>query len=746
MSWSRERARARLQAAAEVLVEGVGLGLSVNLLATAVDGGWVEGHRPLIAGGTWLLTVITIVLRDRHAARTTVAREAPGHRATRSGQVERDDRSITELPPRNPYFAGRTGVLDELRRLDAPGQQPRVIALLGPFGRGKSQIAGEYAHRNGDRYQLRWRVAASEPRQVVAGLVRLAYRLGLDTQVGAHEVIADLRDELGRRSGWMLIFDDAEVPADLAGYLPACGDGLVLITSNAPGWGDVADVLQVDDLESDEAADFLLVRTGDPDPAAAERLALELGHLPLALAQAADYIEKTPGVSLRGYLDRLERGHRRLLADGPPNGYPASVAAVVELNLERLHEDDPEAVELLYLCAFLAPDPEVVPVELLRAGAGQLPRRLGAAVADPERLDQMLRALYGRSLAGRDWDGIRVHRLVQRVLLDTLSQRQARSWADRAVAVVFAAVPATSTDPRHGPERAYVLPHALAVGRHAGPEAARELLAAVGAHLGENGGTIRELGDAMSYLTKALGLARDLHGAKHPSVARILSNLGALHGRLAQLSLSRQDRLEALAAARTRLEEAVRIFVAVNGPLHPSAADALTNLGIVLRHQAELSSARELLERAVRILDAAYGPDCLEAVGARSNLGGVLSDLGRHGAAEKELRRALATERDRYGTDNLRVALTLLELGKVLQQQDRLAEAREELERALHILEAAYGPDHPFSASVSVDLGEVLIQLGSYRAGLRHMGHGALALTKGPKGRRAPHRTARRSS
>ena len=54
-------------------------------------------------------------------------------------------------------------------------------------------------------------------------------------------------------------------------------------------------------LDPDVAAGFLVSRTGDPDRQAAADLAGELGGLPLALEQAAAYMQAT-GDTLAGYL------------------------------------------------------------------------------------------------------------------------------------------------------------------------------------------------------------------------------------------------------------------------------------------------------------------------------------------------------------------------------------------------------------------------------------------------------------
>ena len=91
---------------------------------------------------------------------------------------------------------------------------------------------------------------------------------------------------------WLLVFDNAPDRAAIARFLPPAGAGRVLITSRNQIWPP-GQALDVPVLDPEVAAEFLVSRTGDPDRQAARELADELGGLPLALEQAAAYIQAT---------------------------------------------------------------------------------------------------------------------------------------------------------------------------------------------------------------------------------------------------------------------------------------------------------------------------------------------------------------------------------------------------------------------------------------------------------------------
>ena len=175
-------------------------------------------------------------------------------------------------------------------------------------------------------------------------------------------VAADLRQRGGHGLG--------------GGVLAPAGPGRVLITSQNPNWP--GQPLDVPMLDRDVAAGFLVSRTGDPDRQAARDLADVLGGLPLALEQAAAYIQALGGI-LAGYLALFRHQRAELLARGEPTGYGKTVASTWALAFDRLQQTAPDAVGLLRLLAFCAP--EAIPVDLLLQRGGGLAGRLGAEVA-----------------------------------------------------------------------------------------------------------------------------------------------------------------------------------------------------------------------------------------------------------------------------------------------------------------------------------------------------------------------------
>jgi len=159
------------------------------------------------------------------------------------------------LPPiwnvphrRNPNFTGREEELAELSKTLAKGGTAALTqAITGLGGVGKTQLAIEYVYRHVSDYGLIWWVGAEVPAKRAADFAALAAPLDLREKDSANqpEIVGAVRRELGRRTRWLLVFDDAGAPEDLADYLPQGTAGHVVVTSRNPAWASLGKPLPV---------------------------------------------------------------------------------------------------------------------------------------------------------------------------------------------------------------------------------------------------------------------------------------------------------------------------------------------------------------------------------------------------------------------------------------------------------------------------------------------------------------------
>jgi TIR domain len=392
---------------------------------------------------------------------------SPPRQQPTTGQEPRFPRlgsGITNLPARNRNFAGRADVLEKLQTGFRAGSLPvtTATAIHGLGGVGKTQLVLEYAHWHAAEYQLVWWIPAQQTTTAVAALSALARQLGVQETADQGEMVAELLEKLRRRGGWLLIYDNAEAPEQLGPLLPLGGDGHVLITSRNPAWGRVAETLPLTVMRRHESVAFLRRRIGSQDEEQFAALAELLGDLPLALDEAAAYVEETQ-VDLTTYLQLVKKRAAELFHLQVTDAQ--RVATAWSVSLDRVRAQSPAAAALLDLCAFLAP--EDIPRQLPCDHHNRLPPVLAHAAEDPLAYNEAIRPLTRFSLVTVTPTALGVHPLVQVVVRSRLGPNGERRWTRVAVSMLRESFPDRSWEAAAWRTCQRLLPHIHAATEHA---------------------------------------------------------------------------------------------------------------------------------------------------------------------------------------------------------------------------------------------------------------------------------------
>lgn len=687
-----------------------GTALYLSILAN-YDGGPTSGQRRLAITAAVLTGVLALLTARAggYALRRRLA-AAPPAPPTPVTPID-----VSNLPPRNRDFTGRGRVLAGIEgALTARPDEsrPRACVLHGLGGIGKTQTAIEYAHRQRHRYPVVWWISAEQTVTLVAGLAGLARRLGLPEHADQSDMVRHLLQDLRERTGWLLIFDNAQDRASLAPYWPVGGDGDVLVTSHSPHWGGLATAVAMRVLDRAEAVSFLHRRVAagsvGADRAQLARLAEALGDLPLALEQAAAYLEETR-MPLLAYQALVGERAADLMARGHDPAHPEPVSTTWSIALGKLRTREPAAAELLTLYAHLAP--EGIPRALPAAHPESLPATLAEAVADPLRHHDLLGALMRLSLVTADDSHVSVHRLLQQVVRAELAPDDAIAWAGAAVGLLRAAFPVGTDDPRSWDRGQELVAHAVVAAEHAertgaDPYSTAVLLDLAGGYLAERS----QFPEAHDALRRALAVDEKAYGPDALPVAVDLANLAGVLQTMGDLRTARDLLRRAISNAERQL-----------GPDHLMVATLRIPLGRVLQNLGDWPAARAELERSLAVVEREHGPEHPHVAAVLNTLGGVLQDLHLLDEAAAVLRRALAIDEAAFGPDDPAVSAIRGNLGRVLQERGELADARSELDRALEIDLAVYDADHPRVAIDLNNLGRLDHDAGDPRRALRSL-------------------------
>ncbi|MFC6883329.1 FxSxx-COOH system tetratricopeptide repeat protein [Actinomadura yumaensis] len=658
------------------------------------------------------------------------------------------------IPPRNKNFTGREELLSRLRAGIA-GQVTAVVphALHGLGGVGKTQMAVEYAYRFRAEYEVVWWIPADQPVLVRSSLASLAPHLGLppSTASGIEDAAKAVLDALRRGepfSRWLLIFDNADQPEDLNDVIPQ-GPGHVLITSRNHRWDGVVDTVPVDVFSRAESVEFLSKRVSKAiSEQDADRLADELGDLPLALEQAGALQAET-GMSVPEYLGLLKERTSQLLGEGKPTEYPVSMTAAWGLSVTSLKERLPEAVELLRCCAFFGPEP--IPRDAFsqpRAGIGA---ELSGLIADPIGLSRAIGELGRYALARLDIPGrtIQVHRLIQALLRDELLPAEQARMRHAVHLLLAGYAPSDPRDPANWPRYANLLGHIApaAVGESGAPEA-RTLSLNIVRYLFARGDYASARGLVDGFLKNWIADS----GEDHIDVlslrleqVNILRELGAYEeaSRLNRKSLEvaektfgpddeltlryrRGDCADLRAKgdfqqARERDEELLRRYEGKYGPTDLDTLRTVNNLALDYGLSSDYIGSKELLQRAFRGWQAAEGAgaDKVSLLIAWSGLARAVRLCGDYAEACDLGEDAYAYAKDELGVEHnatLRTGKDLSIAWRRAGDFDRALELAQEVHAKYVRL---FGLDHPDTLATAMCLANVQRGLGESDAAMQ---------------------------
>ncbi|KAF2035026.1 TPR-like protein [Setomelanomma holmii] len=603
----------------------------------------------------------------------------------------------------NDHFVGREPQLAELEAKLFSDEQTTTIAIVGPGGTGKSQLALELAYRtrqNNQNCSVFW-IDASDVDSLYQSYASIAKKLEIprwdDEKANAKQLVK-LHLEKNSARQCLLIFDNTEdmtsgssgssTPraANMIDYLPRselCS--IVFTTTNSNIAKSLAshNIVELWGLTPEASQRMLenysraLVSSEQQD---AKLLLQELSHLPLAIVQAAVYINNT-GTTLRQYRSQIDEHMRHTLehsdertedkSKGSCNCTKNPVAATLIISLTQIFDHNALAAD--YLCLAAGVESKDVPLDIFPA----------FSPGDRENAIKLLSRyeLITRRPAESSFD---LNRLVHQNLREWLQkQHYLDYWTQFAIQQLLRVFP----DDDHGsrskwrrllPHAKYALSHDSAEGEENDDSSALAWKCAM--TLLDDG----RFDEAEELFKQVMETRKRLFGNEHEWTLSSMTNLALTYSAQGRWKEAEELEIEVIETKKTLL-----------GDEHPSTLTSMGNLATTLWDKGRRKEAEELEVQVMETKKRVLGDEHPSTLITLGNLASTYSHQGRWKEAEELQMQVMETRKRVLGDEHPDTLLSMANLVLTLYDQGQWKKAEELELQVIEMRVRVLGDEHP---------------------------------------------------
>jgi tetratricopeptide (TPR) repeat protein len=602
----------------------------------------------------------------------------------------------------NESFVGREMQLAEVEaKLFSNGQTTSMLAIVGPGGTGKSQLALEVAHRtkqDNKNCSVFW-IDASDKDSLYQSYAGIAQKLSL---LGGDNELADMKGIIQRcvveMSGrqCLLIFDNAEnttlrssgssatETADLAECLPQsklCSAIFTTTSSHTAQALAPRNVIALQDLTADTALrmlqNHLTMPLSDAEQHEAKDLLRELSYLPIAVVQAAACMNAS-SMTVQEYRAQLDEhkelalGYSSDLSEDKEQNSSVTdpVATTLSVSIDQITRSDASGADYLSLAACV--DQKDILVDLLDA-------------ASPQRREDAIKILNKYALITRRpaESALDIHRLVHQALRERLQvQKQLQHWTQHTIIQLIRMFPDNDYSKRTKwrrllPHVQYALSHSP---RNDDDKESLDLALRCATALDRDGRyeEAEELGEQVMQMRKRL------LGDEHPDTLTSMANLASTFRNRGRWKEAEELEVEVMQAMKRVL-----------GNEHRDTLLSIGNLAATYSSQGRWKEAEELEVEVMQEMKRVLGNEHPDTLSSMNNLALTYSNQGRWREAEELGKQVMQMRKRVLGDEHPDTLDTMHNLAFLLQSQARHREAIALMERCFQLRQQVLGEQHP---------------------------------------------------
>ena len=404
----------------------------------------------------------------------------------------------------------------------------------------------------------------------------------------------------------------------------------------------------------------------------------ELTYLPLAIAQAAAYINEN-GITLRCYLSLLAEQEEEVIAllseefedNGRHRDVKNPVATTWLISFEQIQQRNPLAAQ--YLSFMSCVDPKEIPQSLLPPGSSR-----------KEETDAIgtLNAYFFVSRRPAD-PVLDLHRLVHLATRNWLrKERKLAQWTERVIVRLEEVFP--DDDHKNRSVWRRYLPHA----RYALQAdlvdkdwtCRMDLICRYGLCLYDDG----QWNEAEVAILQVLETRKRVLGPDHPSTLASMANLASTYNNEGRCNEAEKLGMQVMETSKIVL-----------GAEHPNTLTSMANLASTYWNQGRWNEAEKLEVQVIEIRKAVLGAEHPDTLASMANLAFTYNNQGRLNEAEKLGMQLMETAKIVLGAEHPDTLKSMSNLALTYNNQGRWNEAEKLEMQVMETSKIVLGAEHP---------------------------------------------------
>ncbi|XRM46413.1 hypothetical protein ABZX51_009448 [Aspergillus tubingensis] len=635
-------------------------------------------------------------------------------------KISRDLKQSVWMVPlrRNPRFAGREDEITRIEGLFMQQNGPSKVAICGLGGIGKTQIALELAYRMRNRdpnCSICW-ITCTSYESVEQAYMNIALKLKM-TDIKPAEVKEKVKAYLSQESAgkWLFFFDNADdmgmwsknnsTDTVLTDFLPESEQGHILFTTRSR---KVAvklaspHVITITEPSTESSIEILrnslVEKTLLNDRVTALKLLEQLAFLPLAIAQAAAYINEN-SIGLSDYLQLLQDQEPHvveLLSEdfGDEMRYKDiqnPVALTWFISFQQIQESNNLAADYLSFLACI--NPRDIPQSLLPQ-----------PVSNKSKIDALgLLKAFSFISEGSGDGSLNLHQLVHLATRNWMRKNQQFRLYILKTADRLSEVFPNNDHANRQAWREY-LPHALSLIAEAGfwkeQEKYIDLIRNVCSCLSSDG----RWKEAEELGVQVLELHKRVLGPEHPDTLTSMDNLASTYWNQGRWKEAEELQIQEL-----------KLCKQVLGPEHSSTLTSMANLASTYRNQGRWKEAEELQIQELKLCKQVLGPEHPSTLTSMNNLALAYSKQGRWKEAEELEVQVLELRKQVLGPEHPSTLTSMANLASTYRNQGRWKEAAVLGVQVLELRKQVLGPEHPNTLTSMSNLASTYLKEGQWK-------------------------------